>query len=76
VAIKKVNLRASTKKLHPDAFREELQNIFQTFVREAKTSAAVCSHPNVVTTFGLWMEQELSMDSMIVMGNHYVTFLM
>jgi serine/threonine protein kinase len=46
-----------------------LRELETKFRQEAKIIAAVCSHPNVVTSYGMWLEEGKAENSVIVMGN-------
>jgi hypothetical protein len=56
------------KQLRADIYSSVLQ---EKFTKEAKISFKFGTHPNVVTTFGIWGQQG-SVDSMIVMGSYFV----
>jgi hypothetical protein len=53
------------KQLRTDGFSPK---ILTKFVQEAKISCALCSHPNILTTFGIWMNTRKEEETMIVMG--------
>jgi hypothetical protein len=56
---------AAIKKLRTDRVRPH-QGLGR-FETEAKISSSLCAHSNVVTTFGIWIDEQLR-DCMIAMG--------
>jgi hypothetical protein len=50
-----------------------MRKTLKKFTHEAKISCALCSHPNLVKTFGIWVGKDA--EAMIVMGKIFLLIL-
>jgi serine/threonine protein kinase len=63
----------SIKQVNSNRFSSDITKMLENFEHEAKISCALCPHPNLIRSYGIWLDQQddtadMLTESMIVMG--------